>query len=336
MAIGISPLVDFAFKLMLGNPEHSDVTIHFLNSILVDQPRITHVEFLNPFLGKESEDDKQSVLDILATDEHGRLLNIEMQTSLPAGMAQRLAYYVSAMYAGQLNEGSQYRELRPAISICVLTQAMFPGSPALHLDFRLREASADLTLTDDLQIHLLQLNNLQAAAENVYHATPAERWAYFLLNADKLTPADIGRLFPDAEISEAAGVLEMISRTPEQLMQYHARVKFMRDAFARMLQARLEGEEKGRQEGEEKGRQEGEARGRQEGEAIGRQEGVKKGRQEGEARGLQIGRITLLQELLGLNPSSAEEFGGLEASQLNAMADQLQQQLRDRKSHSSQ
>ena len=28
MAIGISPLVDFAFKLMLGSPEHSGVTIH--------------------------------------------------------------------------------------------------------------------------------------------------------------------------------------------------------------------------------------------------------------------------------------------------------------------
>lgn len=48
MAIGISPLVDFAFKLMLGSPQHSRVTMHFLNSILIDQPTITHVEILNP------------------------------------------------------------------------------------------------------------------------------------------------------------------------------------------------------------------------------------------------------------------------------------------------
>ena len=53
MAIGISPTVDFAFKLMLGSPEHSGVTIHFLNAILNDQPKITHVEILNPFLGKD-------------------------------------------------------------------------------------------------------------------------------------------------------------------------------------------------------------------------------------------------------------------------------------------
>lgn len=201
MAIGISPLVDFAFKLILGNPEHSGITIHFLNSILVGQPRITQVTFQNPFLDKESDDDKLSVLDILATDEHGRQLNIEMQTSLPAGMSQRLAYYVSALYVGQLSEGQRYSRLRPAISICVLSQAMFTAPPALHLDFRLREASTNLALTDDLQIHLLQLNHLQVTAENVYDATPAERWAYFLQNADKLTPAEIRRLFPDQEFS---------------------------------------------------------------------------------------------------------------------------------------
>ena len=61
MAIGISPTVDFAFKLMLGSPEHSSVTIHFLNAILGGQPKITEVEILNPFLGKDAEDDKLSV-----------------------------------------------------------------------------------------------------------------------------------------------------------------------------------------------------------------------------------------------------------------------------------
>ena len=294
MVIGISPLVDFAFKLMLGSPQHSGVTIHFLNSILADQPKITHVKILNPFLGKESADDKLSVLDILATDEHGRWLNIEMQTSLPAGMSQRLAYYAANIYVGQLHEGNQYSELRPAISICVLTQAMFPESPELHLDFRLRESSSGLILTDDLQIHLLQLNNLRVTAENVYHALPAERWSYFLQNADKLTPEEIRRLFPDEEIAEAAGVLEMISQTPEQLMFYNARLKFQRDEEARLRKAQQDGF------------------------------------REGEYRGLKLGRITLLQQLLGIPQSTMDEFAGCDASQLSELEDQLQRQLRAR------
>ena len=308
---GISPLVDFAFKLMLGSPQHTGVTMHFLNSILTDQPTITQVKILNPFLGKDSVDDKLSVLDILATDEHGRFLNIEMQTSLPSGMSQRLAYYVSTVYVGQLHEGDQYSELRPAISICVLTQAMFPESPELHLDFRLRESSSGLILTDDLQIHLLQLNNLRVTAENVYHALPAERWAYFLQNADKLTPEEIPRIFPDEEMAEAAGVLEMISQTPEQLMFYNARLKFQRDEEGRLALARQEGEARGRQKGEEIG----EAR--------------------GEARGLKLGRITLLQELLGNRQSTVEELAGFDEAELHDMAEQLQHQLRSRGSESS-
>lgn len=302
MAIGISPTVDFAFKLMLGSPEHSGVTIHFLNAILTGQPKISYVEILNPFLGKDSDDDKLSILDILATDEHGRLLNIEMQTSLPAGMSQRLAYYASSVYVGQLHEGNPYTELRPAISICVLTQAMFPQSSELHLDFRLRESSSGLILTDDLQIHLLQLNNLRVTAENVYHALPAERWAYFLQNADKLTPEDIRRLFPDEEIAEAAGVLEMISQTPEQLMLYNARLKFQRDEEARLQKAREDGIREGEARGETRGRQEG----------------------------FLAGRIVLLQELLGIRPSTAEELVGYNDTQLHDMAEQLQHQLRSR------
>ena len=298
-------LVDFAFKLMLGSPEHSGVTIHFLNSILVDQPRITHVEILNPFLEKDYEDDKLSILDILATDEHGRLLNIEMQTSLPAGMSQRLAYYVSCLYVGQLTEGENYAELRPAISICVLTQAMFPQVPGLHLDFRLREKTGSI-LTDDLQIHLLELSKLRVSAENVYNSSPAERWAYFLQNAEQLTPDEIRRLFPDEEIAEAAGVLEMICQTPEQRLLYNARLKFQRDEEARVLKAREDGLREGRQEGI----REGEAKGRQ-----GRISGRSHRLASGIARRRSIDR---------------EELASYDEAQLNDLEDQLQHQLRAR------
>ena len=98
----------------------------------------------------------------------------------------------------------------------------------------------------------------------------------------------------------------MPSQTPEQLTFYNARLKFQRDEAARLAHATLEGEARG------------EARGRQE------------GRQEGEARGRQLGRITILQELLGLRLSTAEEMEGCDEAQLNNMAEELQHQLRSR------
>ena len=65
-------------------------------------------------------------------------------------------------------------------------------------------------------------------------------------------------------------------------------------------------------------RLEGEARGRQEGEEIGK------------ARGLKLGRIALLQELLGSHPTTGEEFSGYDETQLRELEEQLQQQLRKR------
>lgn len=115
MPIGIIPLVDYAFKMLLGNQHHPRVTIHFLNSVLAGKHRITQIEFINPIQLKRSADDKLCILDIMAIDEFGRRLNIEVQIAMPAGMSQRLVYYVSRAYADQLQEGQNYFELRPSI-----------------------------------------------------------------------------------------------------------------------------------------------------------------------------------------------------------------------------
>ena len=298
MAIGISPTVDFAFKLVFGSPAHTRVTIHFLNAILDLPSPIKSVTIQNPFLGKDDEDDRLLVLDILAVDQEGRTFNIEMQTTLPAGMKRRLVYHGSRLYSGQLNEGDQYAALRPAVVVCVLAKPLFPEANELHLDFRLRDVSGR-TLTNDLQIHLLQLSNLTVTAQNVSNASSIEQWAYFMLNSDKMTVEEVKRLFPNEEFAEAAGVLEMISKTPEQQMQYDARLKFQRDEAARLEYARDEGLQKGLQEGEAKGRQEG----------------------------VLLGRIETLQELLGLSQPTGEELSTYDLSQLTAVAKQLQQQL---------
>ena len=304
--IGISPTVDFAFKVLLGSPEHVQVTLHFLNAILGDEHRITSVEFLNPFLGKKRDDDRLSILDILATDNLGRKLNIEIQTSLPLGIRQRLAYYDARLYVDQLSESEKYHVLRPAIVICVLTKTLFSGRTDLHSDFRLRDQAGDL-FSDDLQIHTLELTKLRVERENLGRTTPVERWAYFLLHAETMSGAEVQELLREPEFVEAAGVLEMINQTPEQLQAYRARRKFQMDEIARLDYARSEGLE----EGEQKGRQEGE----------------QKGRQEGLEKGELIGQIGVLQSIFGVSTPTREELLVSNIPELTAIVRQLQQQL---------
>ena len=293
MIIDICPTVDFAFKLMLGSPKHTAVTVHFLNAVLAGSPRICHATILNPFLGKESEDDKLSILDIKAQDESSRYFNIEMQTSLVVGLAQRLTYYASRLYVGQMREGMAYRALCPAISICVLSKSMFPDLPSLHLDFRLREKSG-LELADELQLHLVELPKSRAGLQNIAEVSPLERWAFLLLHAHRLDADELRRLLPDSEYHDALGVLEMIAQTPATRELYEARLKAKLDEEARLDYARTEGRTEGRVEGE------------------------------------LMGQVRLLEQLLGMVPTSSEELAERSMEQLTTQVADLMRIFRER------
>ena len=156
---------------------------------------------------------------------------------------------------------------------------------------------------DDLQIHTLELTKLHVERENLGQAAPAERWAYFLLHAETMSGPEILEFFREPEFVEAAGVLEMINQTPEQLQEYRARMKFQMDEIARFDYARLEGLQEGRKEGRQEGRQEGEF----------------------------IGQISVLQSILGISKPTREELLVSSLSELTAIVRQLQQQLADRK-----
>jgi predicted transposase/invertase (TIGR01784 family) len=305
MAIGINPLIDYAFKMLFGSDDRKTVTIHFLNAVLVGQPPVTDVTFPNTVHSQLSEDGKFFILDVLAEDVLGRRFNIEVQIALPAGMAERMVFYTAETYVRRLQQGQNYTDLRPSISICVLSGALIRQPAKLHLDFRLREETLPLTLTDDLQIHFLQLNHLQVTAETLYNATPIERWCWFLCHAQELTTEQVSLLLPEQEFTEAARVLDMIAQTPEQLHEYNARLKAQRDEEARIIFAQQQGIE------------------------IGEARGIEIGEARGIRRGLLQGQILLLQQMLKLPTSTDEQFAACDIDQLTQMLTQLQQHFKN-------
>ena len=244
MKIGIDPTVDFACKRLLGSPDHPAITLHFLNAVLAGHPPITRVQILNPIIGKSFEDDKASILDVLATDDHERLIDIEIQTTLPAGLSKRLTYYAASQLVEQLGEGDSYRQLRPSIGICILDAILFRQSAALHLDFQLRTLSGDL-LTDCLQIHLLELPKYDPKTDNGVIEDPIRQWIHFFRFAATAETEELQNRLPDPVFDEAIGVLEMIARNPEEKRFYESRLKMQRDEQARLEAAEERGEARG-------------------------------------------------------------------------------------------
>lgn len=311
MLLGIDPTIDYVFKKIFGDPQNSDVLIHLLNSVIEPRSPITEVEIRNPFLEKEFEDDKYSILDLKARDSEGRWFNVEMQTTIPAGLSERRVYYASCLFADQLGDGEQYSQLNPVISICFLTRILFCHVLAEHLRFTLSDRRYNVKLTEHFQVHTVELPKYNLAEEMLKVAPDLAKWAFFLKMASHLDAEQLRKLLADAPFQKAIGIVEMISRTPEQRRIHDARQKSLRDQ-AWILEGTREAAIK---EGRQEGRQEGRKEGRQEGIEAGRQEGIELGIQRGDRRG----KIHLLQQLLGEPLTPDEALGRLELAEMDTM-----------------
>ena len=312
MVLEIKPTVDFVFKKVFGSPENVSVLIRLLNAILKLADPIVHVEILNPFNYKEFADDKLIVLDIRARDSAGRWLHIEMQVTIFAGLLQRLVYYACTMYVDQLKSGGSYADLRSAISICLLDKKLFPDDATAHHRFRLVDTDHGMEIPDSIEVHTVELTKYNLEEATISVAPEIEQWAFFFLYADRYEPERLCELLPGIEFQQAISVVEAIAEKTEDRMMYDQRLKAQLDYQWGLSSAR----QKGWDEGMEKGRE----------------EGMEEGREQGREQGAAIGKIQILQELLGDESSSTASLRERTIGELSTMLADLQQRLRWRDS----
>jgi predicted transposase/invertase (TIGR01784 family) len=154
-----------------------------------------------------------------------------------------------------------------------------------------------LELTNCLEIHLLELPKYAPLEDNEPIADPRDQWIYFFRRANGSSVDELLDRLPDPVFKRAVGVLEMISRTPDQRRHYDARLKWELDENTRIQTAFEEGEIKGREEGREEG---------------------------------EIKLIQTLQEILGGPVSDAAVFQGRSLEQLRAMTEELRKKIQRR------
>ena len=112
------PTVDFCFKELMKN---SKVRKGFVAAILGKAPEtVRQTTLLNTELRKGSEDDKLGILDVLVELDDGSKMNMEMQVPYFEFWANRVLFYVSRIYSGQLQKGSDYDKLQKCIHVSIL------------------------------------------------------------------------------------------------------------------------------------------------------------------------------------------------------------------------
>ncbi|MCG8653180.1 MAG: Rpn family recombination-promoting nuclease/putative transposase [Pirellulales bacterium] len=302
MPLGIRPTVDFAFKLLFGSEENKDLLIHLLNSVLEPEAPVEEVWIENPFNEKSFEDDKLSIVDVKARDSTGAWYIIEVQTTVPDELSNRLVYYTSKLYTDQMREGQSYGELSPAASICFLSGSLFPDVQAGHLRFELYDPTEKLSFSDQFHVHLIELPKFDVAEEDLGGASVLDRWVYFMKASQRLEADQLRRLLPTAPFPKATGVLEMISRDPKLRQLYEDRAKEERDRLSMIKDTR--------------------AKALAEGEAL--------GRAEGKAEGKIVGQIQTLQEVLDLPVTAESVLSETSEADLNKLISELREQIQNR------
>src|SRR5262245_30481527 len=110
MSIGkfLDPKNDYAFKRIFGTEKNKAILVHFLNDMLGFSEKILNVTFLKTNQDPDIASKKQSIVDVLCTDEKGTQYIVEMQVASSDHFIKRAQYYAAKAYASQMNQGEAY------------------------------------------------------------------------------------------------------------------------------------------------------------------------------------------------------------------------------------
>ena len=224
----------------------------FINAVLEDSgfPLIKKVELKNPFNLKKIVFDKESILDIKATDESGKIFNVEVQTSGTGLFNHRTLYYWARLYSSQLHEGDIYSKLYPAICINILDFKLFNDFEKYHSTFMVREKdNPEYFLSEHLVIHFLELPKLKGLEAG----KKLTQWLYYLNNEGKEDKIMQILLKENKNIARAHEQYIAFTKDEELMDAYEAHIKWKKDYNTGIFNAKEEGIKEGIEEGIEKG-----------------------------------------------------------------------------------
>ena len=260
----MKPKIDFAFKEIM---ENNEARTGFLAAVLKVNPKdIKETQILNPYLRKMHEDDKLGILDVRVLLNNDTEIDTEIQLAEFAAWANRTLFYLSKMFADQIEKGQDYSLLKKCVSISILDFLLFKEEETeFYSCFHIREDSRNFLYTDKMEFHVIELPKLP---EELKEEDSLLLWAKFI-NAERKEEFDM-LAEKSPYINSAYQHLQVISQDKEKRLEYEAREKAVRDHNQMMKEAR----ERGMQEGMREGMREGIREGMQEGRREGRQEGI--------------------------------------------------------------
>lgn len=244
-SIDKTPKNDVIFKILFADPKHPKLLIALLNGVLKPKDPIVAVSIQSPELKKEYLMQRGVRLDILATDEKGEIINIEMQKKDEHNMRERAVFHCSRLFAGQAEVSDKYEDLKKTTVISVLNFNLFDNDSYWNKFFLMNPETKE-RLTDLVEIHFLEIPKARKKGVK----DPLEFWLKFIDNpeADEIKHSYLW----DEVFKEATECYKKVIADPETQELIRIREKAEMDYNSRMYaeteKARKEEREKAKKE----------------------------------------------------------------------------------------
>jgi predicted transposase/invertase (TIGR01784 family) len=177
---------DIAFRKIFGNESRTETLISFLNAILgfEGKDRIVSVTIVNPYQLPKLKGGKVSILDVRATDQKKQQFIVEMQVAEQDGFGKRVLYYLTKSYNSQICRADQYRKLKPAFFIGILSNFSQTQNEHYISRSRIQDIDTGEVTISDVEFNFIQLQKFHKTIDELENLT--DKWIYFIKNAENL------------------------------------------------------------------------------------------------------------------------------------------------------
>jgi len=224
-------MMDVIFKLLMGTEGSKDLLTDFLLAVLnIPTDELDDITISNPFLLQEYKGDKLGILDVKLKLKTGKVINIEVQVDLMPFMESRILFYVSKLITEQMDESDQYGKIKRVISIIITDHTLIKQNEKYHHCFGLYDIESGVLLTDNLEIHTLEVPKARKLNE-CNKKSELLNWMKFF---DVKTEEELKMLAQKSPTMQKATLRLLELSADEKARQlYDARLKEQRDSYAR-------------------------------------------------------------------------------------------------------
>ncbi|EMB31015.1 hypothetical protein HMPREF9727_00700 [Treponema denticola MYR-T] len=221
---------DYAFKRVFGVEENKDVLQDLLECILDIPPEnIAGLELLDKELHKDSISDKTGVLDVKLRLKNNTIIDIEIQNRWNSEFVQRTIFYWAKMYTENLKTSEVYTKLPKCITINIVGES-FNLNSLIHSEYNVVEKHINDRLSDELEIHFLNLAKVKEHQENIELDEKKKKlynWLKFIETDDEEVRNMLAQESP--MMTKANATINIMEMSPKEKWLYENRMKYEHD-----------------------------------------------------------------------------------------------------------